>query len=234
MSWDLDKVLSVAFARGDAPRLFELGRAIGRGAPTTTTYAWSSGRICATRGSGWVRIKRRMGVVGPGITLHDDELCALAGVARRWAAVRQKWAAFYYSGAGYPPGFGSGCYYQAPGARGKRVTIGVSGLGRRGRGLEGRDEIRRPARVARSRKGAELLGEIWRRGERFGPRAGSLVGERYAIGADLRVEVRRHELCVSRRRTEDEVVIEPDETELVAALLELIDGGSEQDRPSSH
>ncbi len=222
MNWDLDTVLAIAQADDDAPRLFELGRTIVGGKPTTTMYAWSTGRIYAARGAGWTRIKRRLGVVGPGITLNDAELRAVAGVSELWARVRDDWAAFYYSSAGYPPGYGGGCYYQAPGTLAERVTIGVSILSRRGPGLEGKEEIRQPTRARRSPSGATLHGEIWRCGERYGPAAGSLVGERYRIGARVIVEARRQDLRVSRGTAQD-VVIERSEAAFIVSLLELIE-----------
>ena len=229
MTWDLYAVLSIAVAKEEGPRLFEFGRTIAGGKPATTTYVWSTGRIGAARSAGRTRIKRRLGAVGPGITLGDDELRAVAGVTEHWARVRDEWAAFYYSSAGYPPGYGGGCYYQAPGALAERVTIGVSVLGRRGPGLEGSDEVRRPTRARHSPPGASLLGEIWRCGERFGPAAGSLVGERYGIGARLIVEARRQELRLSRA-AEQEVVIERAEAAFIVSLLELIEPGADTDR----
>jgi hypothetical protein len=138
-----------------------------------------------------------------------------------WARSRDAWAAFYHSSAGYPAGYGGGCYYQAPGKHGEHVTIGTVTLGgHRGGDLCGRDEVVSLEKPRRPRPGVEVVAEIWRRDERFGPPDGSLVGLRYRLGPELFVDAQRMGAKVWRE--DGEVFLEPDEGPFVSALLAVV------------
>jgi hypothetical protein len=227
MSWDLDDIIDAADGDDDEPRLVQVGAALRRGRPATAGCFWSTGRVFATVGAGWVRIRRRWGNVGEHphsneLRLAVPELRAVDVACRDWARRRDAWAAFYYSSAGYPAGYGRACYYQAPGKRGERITIGTHvGALQGGEGLGGRDAfVRLKARV-KFRGGIAAVAEIWRRGERFGPKDGSRIGLRYLLRPGLYLDAKREEARVWRRGG-GEVFLEPGEEAFVAALLSVV------------
>ena len=220
MSFDLDDVLDAASS--GAPCLVEVAR---DSTGARTAYFWSSGRIQATCGPKGVRIKRRFGNMGTGdhpreVRLDAEEVRLLAIACRDWARRRERWAAFYFTCAGYPGGMGGAYYYLAPGRKGQVVQLGTSTIfGERGRGLRGRDEwvaVRPPVSIDER---VVVTAEIWRRGEKHGPKEGSRVGLRYQLGPRLRLEARRNEARLLRGKSE--VVLEPGEEKFVSALVGL-------------
>jgi hypothetical protein len=187
---DVEDVLDAIAGADDRPALVELGRTL-RGGDTKTTCAWSTGAIGATIGRGKLTLRRLdWDEEGKPLVLTAPDLGRLHTVCARWVKERDRWAAFYGSSSGYPPGCGGAEYYQAPGKDGDRDIVSRSVLGRRtGTPLRGKDEARqldRPRPVAR---GVAITHEIWRAGERQGPKSGSLVGVRYQIGSRLQMDV---------------------------------------------
>lgn len=66
MSLDLDDILAAAGPDRDSPCLVEVARV--RSGPTRTVgFYWSTGRIRATVGPNWVRIKRKWGPMSDGL-----------------------------------------------------------------------------------------------------------------------------------------------------------------------
>lgn len=223
MGRDLADILEAAAPRQGPPQLVEVSRALTRGRVATTGYFWSSGRISATVGTHGVHVRRRSGVTSPGLELEAATIQRLALACREWSRRREEWAAFYDSGSGYPPGYGGGaCYYQAPGRGGDRITVGRRGClghGQEGADLVGTEEVVAVAPQRRQR--AVVVGELWRRGERQGPEAGSLVGLRYELGAGVYFDARRRGARVWHERGGN-VDFEPGEEAFVAALLEVL------------
>lgn len=246
MSWDLDDILRAAGAGFGDPCLVEVARAL-RGPASTIGYLWSTGRIRATVGADFVRIERRLGEMGDGpVTLGLCELAALDAACSDWAKRRDGWAAFYYSGGGHPPGFGGGSeFYQPPGEGSQRVRLATQSMGRRtGEGLLGSEEaVPIPSPVHLS-PDVRIEDELWRPGERHGPREGSLVGMVYRLsGTKLAFEARRDggDLQVGgtpaasapggpRRRDGSAVGtcvhLEPGEEAFVTALRKLLSEGA--------
>jgi hypothetical protein len=222
---DFEDLLELSSGGHGKPCLVQLGRALHKDG-ATTGYAWSSGRIGATVSKGWVRIRRRLGVMGRGnegdndLRLDRDELRALLVACEDWAKRRNDWAAFYSSGSGHPPGFGcSTTWYQPPGKNAKRVRLGERTFGRpRGEELLGRDELVPLVPEGKLAVSVLVEADIWRRGEKHGPAEGSLVGARYRLGGEAVFIAERGGAEVQcRGRT---VHLEPGEEEFVAALLE--------------
>ncbi len=228
MSWDFDRLLRIGVARDGEPCLIELGRALdGKGA-ASVGYFWSTGRIGAGVGPGGVRIRRRFGVMGKGergndLTLEASELRALEHACHDWARRRDEWAAFYFSTSGYPAGFGGASYYQPPGKDSSAIKLGSEGIGgRQGKGLVGSDDVVPLPDAVAVGAGASVVAELWRRGERHGPRQGVLQGVRYALCDDAVVfDARRHGGEV-RRREGDAVHLEPGEESFVTALVRVV------------
>lgn len=196
MVWDLDDILHVAGGSRRSPQLIEVGRALNKGRPATVGYFWSNGRIGATVGAGWVKIDRRFGVQGRGLQLDVPTLALLAKACRTWVRQRDRWAAFFSSSGGYPPGYGGhASYYLPPGKDSARVTVGRVGcLGhdRVGEELVGRDEVvvlPRPRRAGRLR----IVAELWRRGEKHGPPEGSRVGVRFQLAEGVYLDAKRND-----------------------------------------
>ena len=221
MSWDLFDVVEAAGATRDEPMLIEVATARARGRAPRRGFVWSTGRVIATVGDGRVRIARRLGVMSDGLALDLDELHALALATADWAAQRERWAAFYFSCSGYPAGCGGAYWYEPPGAA-PRQKLGTHTIGgRTGEQLVGRDELVAIAPSTTSR--APAIAEIWRRGERHGPSAGSLVGLRYRLAPGLQLDAKRDEAVVARGK-DDRVYLEPGEERFVAELLDVLAG----------
>lgn len=181
---------------------------IARGA--RRVFLWGEGRLWASMNGRGVRLRRRLGVVGPGIRLTWAELEAVARLARTWSRLRDGWHAFYFSCAGYPGGFGGATYRLAPGRRSRAERIGVETVyGRSGGRLAGRDE-ERPTR----RRG--WAAEIWRVGEPRTPKGGVLTGLVARLPGGL--EARLERMSLDLRRGEEEVEIEPGEEGMLGAL----------------
>jgi hypothetical protein len=224
---DFEDLLELASGGRGKECLVQLGRALHKDG-ATIGYAWSSGRVGATAGSGWVRIRRRFGVIGlrnkgdNDLRLDLSELRALGVACDDWARRRDDWAAFYSSGSGHPPGYGcSTTWYQPPGKNAKRVRIGERTFGRpRGEQLLGRDEIVPIVPAVKLPESVLVEADIWRRGEKHGPPQGSLVGARYRLcGGAAFMADREGAEVQCRGRT---VHLEPGEEAFVAALLEAM------------
>lgn len=216
MGRDLEDIIEAAGGGRERPALIRVGHAVGRGArPRSTGYFWSTGRVSVTVARGRVRIKRRLGVAGNGIELETCLLAGLAAACRSWARERDRWAAFYLSSGGYPPGYGWGAYYVNE--HGVRTCVGRQVMGHTtGETLIGHDEIMPVTPTARR---PDVVAEIWRRGERHGPTEGSLVGVRYAVGDGVYLDGWRHEARIWRG--DEDVYLERGEEELVAALIDV-------------
>ena len=222
---DLDDILNAAGARRDEPCLIEVGRAL-QAEGATVGYFWSSGRIAATVGPGWVRLKRRLGVMGEGdMRLDHAELRALDVACRDWARRRDEWASFFsHSGAPAPyQGFVHVYKYQPAGKASVPVEIGVETRGKlRGEKFCGRDAVMPMREAIDLGNGAIVDAEILRLGERQGPPEGSLIGRRYRVGAGaLLLDVRRQRARLTRRG--DTVGLEAGEEGFVAAVLAVVE-----------
>jgi hypothetical protein len=232
---DLDDILNAAGARRDEPCLIEVGRAL-QADGATVGYFWSSGRIAATVGAGWVRLKRRLGLMGEGdMRLDLAELHALDVACRDWARRRDEWAQFFsHSGAPAPyQGFVHVYKYQPAGKGSAAVEIGVETRGKlRGEKLCGRDAVVPMPVAIELDNDVRVEAEIWRLGERQGPSEGSLVGCRYRLGARaLMVDADRWRAKLSRQG--DKVSLEAGEEAFVAAVLAVVerDGGQTGRQP---
>jgi hypothetical protein len=219
---DDDLEIALAGARRARPRehLVEVMRT--HEARARSIYYWSgSDRIYATTSRGVAHIERRYGEVGNrrGVRLN---LAKLRSVYAAWQRERDDWAAFYTSASGLPGGFGCHYIYQPPGAKAEYVILGTRMMGHlRGDDLVGTDEIVHAPKPVQVARGAFAVAEIWRRGERRGPKAGSLVGVRYDIGSGLVFDARRESARVADRN-DDEVFLEEDETPFVRALVRVL------------
>lgn len=220
---DIEDALEGARRARPKEHLVEVMRTHG-GRPRSL-YFWSgSDRIFATVSGGIADIERRYGEGGGqrGIRLDLAKLRAAHEACRRWQKMRHEWAAFYTSAKGLPGGFGCHYIYQPPGAKKDLVILGTSMMGRlRGKTLVGDDVVvvlPKPARVSR---GAVAIAEIWRRGERHGPKAGSLVGVRYDIGGGLVFDARRESARIADAKGQ-EVFLEEDETPFIRALVGVL------------
>jgi hypothetical protein len=205
--WDLENILGAVTGGDRTPMLVEVGRSL-RGPESTVGYFWSTGRIQVTVGRGTVRLRRILGNVGlgengeeRGLQIDARQLQCLAVACEHWARHRHGWPAFYFTTAGYPPGYGGAEYYQHPGRRGKRVQVWSASMGqRRGTQLQGRDEARRVRPAKAIADGVVITHELWRVGERHGPREGSLVGLRYRFDCDLHLDAKREDARAWRTR----------------------------------
>jgi hypothetical protein len=221
----LEEIIEVTCASSSAPTLVEIGRALRDGRPESVGYVWSTGRITAAVDDDGVRLHRRLGARSrrrePRFT--PAELRALARASADWAGVRTEWAAFYESRAGYPAGYGAATYFLAPG-EGDRVVVGreVRGRVREGERLRGYDEIVPLAEKRSIDAEVSVIANIWRRGERFGDPAGSLVGCCYSFGR-VQVHAYRRHACLVDSFDGAEVYLEPSEEAFVAALVAAVD-----------
>ncbi len=229
---DHDDLLAAAGARGDEPCLIEVGRAL-RADGETTGYFWSTGRIAATVGADWARLKRRLGVMGDGdMRINLAELRALDVACGDWACRRDEWARFFsYSGAPAPyQGFVHIYSYQPAGKGSAPVKIGRETRGRlQGEKLCGRDMVVPMEQAIELANDVRIEAEIWRRGERHGPPEGSLVGMRYHLGVDALI-LHAHRQVAKLARREHNVHLEAGEEAFVAAVLRVVERDSRPDR----
>ena len=212
---DEDAIDAIA---GGRPRLVELARNATR---TQSVWWWSTMRVGAVVRANDVRIERRCGHVS-GINrlrLDASQLRTVVRACSAWLRVRERFAAFYSSSAGYPGGYGGAEYYQPPGSA-EVVCVGSTMLGRRtGQRLVGRDDVIRVDVSQPIAPGIVAVASTWRRGEKHGPKAGSLVGARWRVG-DVRIDVGREEATIACGR--GRVVIEHDEIAFVRALVRVL------------
>lgn len=222
MSIDLDDEDEDRIARvaGRRPRLV---LAAHRASGTRALWIWSTLRIGATVSGGVAQIERRYGQLGAVNRVRLDlvQIRAVLCASRAWSRARERFAAFY--SVGYPGGYGGEDHYLPPHAedpiRMGRVIAGA----REGDRIVGHDEVVRLAGAIRVAPGVHAVAEIWRRGERFGPRDGSRVGERWDLGEGLRLEVGRRAMLVRHRR--GEVLVEDDELGFLRALARAFGPG---------
>lgn len=218
---DFEDILAAAGARRDEPCLVEVGRAL-QADGATTGYFWSSGRIAATVGQDWVRMKRRLGVMGVDIVVDLAGLRALNVACVDWARRRNDWARFFsYPGAPPPySGIVTVYAYQPPGGKANDfVRIGTKTRGvLSGENLVGNDALVPLDHVIELANDVHIDAESWRLGERHGPAEGSLVGCRYRIGdGALTLDADRQYMKLTRRF--DNVCLEAGEEAFVAAVL---------------
>jgi hypothetical protein len=225
MLGDLDDIIDAAVTRGSKPCLVEVGRALHQH-ETTTAYAWSSGRITATVGTDWVRLKRRLGVIGDAVRLDVAELRALDVACGDWTYRRDGWAAYYTYPAAPPPYGGSVYCYLPPGRASEPLRVGREMMGRlSGERFRGSEEIVPLQEPVELTEGVRIQTEIWRRGERHGPADGSLVGVRYRLSDVVTFDAERRSAKIARGG--EYVYLEPGEENFVAAVLGVVghDGG---------
>lgn len=201
--------------RGDV--VVERGRSWRADGTVVRRYSSASDRIRARVCSERVGLKRNFGVLCPGLALRLDELARLVAFLQWWEKHRARWSAFYWTGAGHPPGWGGEtAFYQARGAaapvrvatRGMGVMFGVDFTGR-----EVRVRVAPPERVADV---ADHVARVVRRGERLGDPAREEVGGVFLCG-DLRIIARRDSVTVKRGRRW--IAFEPDERRFLERLL---------------
>lgn len=239
MSWHEQLILEAAGAGDGTPRLIPIGTATAPNGAVLAGYVWGTGRVRATVHPGWLRVWRESGRVGGMVRLDPRRLDALKVVCRDWTRRRDDRAAFWSSSAGYPPGTGGAHYYQAPGRDSERQRIGRELLGefREGETLRGKNELRPLPSPRQLTPGVQAIAEIWRRGERFGPLEGSLVGLRYQVDGRFEADATRRELRLRRkdgeqrpqrnrierspRANDHEMSVEPGEEGFVDALADL-------------
>ncbi|MBK7583744.1 MAG: hypothetical protein IPI67_26570 [Myxococcales bacterium] len=174
-------------------------------------------RIAARVCGGRVELKREFGVVCPGLDITLAELVPLAAFLRWWERHRTRWAAFYWTGTGHPPGWGGEtAFHQAAGAS-PPVRVATKGMG----GLQGSDFTGRDVRVRvlppKHVAGIAVLeASVVRRGERLGNPAGEEVGGVFRCG-DFRVKADRDSVTVKRGRRW--IAFEPEEHLFLERLL---------------
>jgi len=210
LAGDVDCLVKVATAR--------------RASGPASVYVWSSGRILATVAGGLATIERRFGqVTEPNrISLNATDLASLGNACAHWAALRDNWAEYYETTAGYPPGWGCcGYFYQPPGRDVPRIKLGERGLGRLiGRQLQGRTEVRGVAAVG-DHNGVRVVAELWRVGEKQGP-GEAMTGQRLVLPDGLQVETTRSGAMVCR--SNERVHLEAGEEAFLAEVRALLGG----------
>ncbi|MBK8997392.1 MAG: hypothetical protein IPM35_16815 [Myxococcales bacterium] len=144
-------------------------------------------RVCGDR----VVLRRKFGVMCPGLDLTLAELAQVIAFLRWWDKHRTSWSAFYWTGEGHPPGWGGAtAFYKPPGAA-PRVRVATSFMGgMSGTNFTGRDVRVRVAPPGRVADLADHVARVVRRGERLGDPAGEEVGGVFRCG-QLRIEARR-------------------------------------------
>ncbi len=199
----------IARSRNDRDVLVESGRSWRPDGTEIREYTCGFDRIAARVGAKRVELKRKHGVMCPGLELALGDLEPLIALLRWWKQHRTRWAAFYWTGAGHPPGWGGEtAFYQPPGRAPKlRVAMKVRGK-LEGENLTGRNVRVRAVPPKRVAGVADLVQRVVRRGERLGDPAGEEVGGVYRCG-ELRVEADRNSVTVKRGRRW--LAIEPNE-----------------------
>lgn len=203
--------------------LVEGGRSWRPDGAAIRNYSCGQNRITARVSAERVELGRNFGVVCPGLDLALGELEPLIAFLRWWEAHRARCAAFYWTGAGHPPGWGGAtAFYQAPG-RVPQIRVAVKVMGKlRGEDFTGRDvrvRVDPPECVAGV---ARLVARVVRREERFGDLAGEEVGGVYQCG-ELRIEAERNH--VTMRRGKRWIEIEPEEHLFLDRLLDVEQSG---------
>jgi hypothetical protein len=179
-------------------------------------YACGLNRITARISAEHVELKRKLGVVCPGVEIVLADLDALVAFLHWLEKHRTRWAAFYWTGTGHPPGWGGAtAFYQRPG-RVRPIRVAAKVMGKvRGEDFTGHDvpvRVDPPERVAGV---AALMARVVRRGERLGD-PGEEVGGVYRCG-ELGIEAARNSVTV--RRGKHWIEIEPEEHLFLERLL---------------
>lgn len=203
---------------------FELGRAIDSEGRTVHRFAGPSRRLLAAATTDRVFLKRQRGLVAPGLPVTTAELGLLVRAARRWAALRDGWAAYEAgTGAGHVPGFGGRSWVYYP-PYGKRREIGRRGPfgAKSGRTFAGRDEERPIAPPEALEPGLEVTHRLWCTEPGVGPPEGELTGEVLRLGAGGRLVLvaRRFDLIASAE--EHSVALEQGEEGFLEALTTAV------------
>lgn len=201
------------------PYLVEIGARLKSGIPEKRIFVWSSGTIGASIGGDEVRISRELGLIGHGhIVLTVSQLRALHSACKDWRRLRDEWAAFWSSSAGYV--FGGAWYYQAAGIESTRVCVGEETIGRpRDEPFSGKDVFHKRELSLLAPRPA-VIAEIWREGEKYGDPAGEKVGLVYSLGSRVRFEAQRHGgKLVSHRKW---IGIEPSDVKFLSELLAVV------------
>jgi hypothetical protein len=197
--------------------LVEGGRSWASDGTAVRNYSCGWDRIAARVCGKRVELKRKLGVVCPGLDISLAELVPLVAFLRWWERHRTRWAAFYWTCAGHAPGWGGAtAFYQAPGAT-PELRVAMKGMGGlRGFDFTGRDvrvRVSPPKRVVGI---ADLEARVIRRGERLGDPAGEEVGGVYRCG-ELRFKADRNSVTVKRGRRW--INFEPEERRFLERLL---------------
>lgn len=197
--------------------LVERGRSWRADGTVVRKYSCGSDRIRARVCGEHVGLKRNFGVLCPGLDVTLSELARLVVFLLWWEKHRTRWSAFYWTGAGHPPGWGGEtAVYQPPGAA-PRVHVATRGMGgMRGADFTGRDVRVRVTPAQLVADVADHVARVIRRGERLGDPAGEEVGGVFRCG-ELRVEARRESMAVKRGRRW--IALEPEEREFLERLL---------------
>lgn len=197
--------------------LVEGGRSWRADGAEIRTYTCGWDRIAARVGAEGIELERKLGVMCPGLAVALPELELLVGFLRWWEQHQIRWAAFYWTGAGHPPGWGGAtAFYQPPGGA-PQVRVAMKVMGKlQGDGFTGRDVHVRVEPAERVAGGAEQEARVVRRGERLGDPAREEVGGVYRLGG-LRLEADRNSVTVKRGRRW--IDIEPEESLFLERLL---------------
>jgi hypothetical protein len=188
------------------------------------------GRLAASSQDAEIRLARRLGIAGSreGLGLLPADVRMLGAALDDWVRVRDSWASFRHSCAGFKPGHGGAWYFTPPGAGAERVRVAVHAFGvpRTGepfRGVERPHELLRPVAVA---PGVFVVRELRRTGEVLTPPAGLRTGLVYAIGLALELTAWREEARLARNQRaaasagiDEEVWLERGEESFVSGLV---------------
>lgn len=197
--------------------LVERGRSWRADGTPVRNYTCDQGRIAASVCGDQVELRREFGVLCPGIDLTLAELAQLVSFLRWWEEHRMRWSAFYWTGAGHPPGWGGEtAFYQARGTAApvRVATRGMGGMS--GANFTGRDVRVRVAPPVRVADVADHVARVIRRGERLGDPAGEEVGGVFRCG-ELRIEAKRDSVTAKRGRRW--IALEPGELQFLECLL---------------
>jgi hypothetical protein len=205
--------------------LVERGRSWRRDGAEVRKYTCGWDRISASVCGERIALRRKLGVVCPGLDIVRTQLSSLIAFLRWWERHRTRWSAFYWTGAGHPPGWSGATAYYQPAGSAQKIRVAMKCIdGLRGDDFTGRDiyvPVRPPHRVGGV---AILLSRVIRREERLGERRGEEVGGVYRCG-QFRVDASRNSVTIKRGR--NWVDIEPGEWRFFERLL-AIEGLTEE------
>jgi hypothetical protein len=186
--------------------------------PTGRVYRTPNGKLEAGISPEGVLVRRPEEPQEPEVLIRWPDLALVARALRRWAVIRDAWAAYFV----IPLFMSVKAVHWPAGHAADRAAIGPrtqrpwgSTCVRYG----GTRELRPRSAPHALSPGIDLLADLWRRESTIGPRDGEKVGERWRVGGRLIVDVRRLE-ARSHHGT-DLVRWTVAETEVPAALLAL-------------